>query len=169
MAMRTIYLVSDRQASFQRSHFSLFVPSAADPTMGTVIHVVGAPMAGYALEFKRNHSPASIPHSHEICPIGQVASAHIVDSTDAAAAPSIDCQPKGDIEIAAAQVPPPGISENFLAPVNDTTNRRCQEWTVEYVRHLASKGIIDASAVEIVQSRRDPPGHGIGLQPAGRH
>ena len=117
--MRTVHLVSDRQASFQRAHFSLFVPSATDPTKGTVIRVVGAPMAGYALEFKRNHSPASIPHSHKICPIGQVASAHIVDSTDPAAAASIDCQPKGDIEIAAAQVPPPGLSRNFLAPVDD--------------------------------------------------
>ncbi|PLB37149.1 uncharacterized protein BDW47DRAFT_107469 [Aspergillus candidus] len=167
MTPRTIYLVSDRQASSQRAHFSLFVPSTADPTRGTIIQVIGAPMTGYALEFKRNHSPSSIQHSYETCPIGQVASAHIVDSTHTAA--STDCEPKGDIEIAAAQVPPPRISENFLAPVNDTTNKRCQEWTMEYIRHLVRKGLVDASAVEIVQSKRDPPGHGIGLQPAGRH
>ena len=59
MAPRTIYLVSCRNAAHQRAHFSIFVPSAADPEVGTRIHAVGAPMAGYTLEFNRNYSPAA--------------------------------------------------------------------------------------------------------------
>jgi hypothetical protein len=49
-----------------------------------------------------------------------------------------------------------------------TTNRRCQEWTTDYVKRLVAAGYIGEDAVSIVQARRDPPSHGIGLQPAGR-
>ncbi|CAG7935421.1 unnamed protein product [Penicillium salamii] len=166
MATRTIQLVSFRNVSSQRAHFAIFVPSAADPKRGTLIHAVGAPMAGYILEFKRNYSPAMTQQRHETFPIGQVYSSNIVDSVDTAM--TKDSTPRGNIEIAASQVPTPGISQNFMAPVNDTTNKRCQEWTMEFVRHLVSKGLIAAEAIQIVQSKRDPPNHGIGLQPAAR-
>jgi hypothetical protein len=39
---------------------------------------------------------------------------------------------------------------------------------MEYIRHLVSKRLIEPEAIQIVQSRRDPPTHGIGLQPAIR-
>jgi hypothetical protein len=32
-----------------------------------------------------------------------------------------DANPRGDIEVVASQIPTPGISENFLAPVNDVS------------------------------------------------
>ncbi|GIK07578.1 hypothetical protein Aspvir_003244 [Aspergillus viridinutans] len=163
MAPRTIYLISYRQAPSQRAHFAIFVPSATDPEKGSVIHAVGAPMAGYSHEFKRGYNPTLTRRRYEMWPIGEVDSSHIVDWPDDIRA--IHTDPKGDIEIAASQVPAPGISENFMAPVNDTTNRRCQEWTMEYVRHLVAKGYIGTQAVEIVQSKRDPPTHGIGLRP----
>ncbi|CAI7643085.1 unnamed protein product [Penicillium glandicola] len=161
MATRTIYLISARNTSFQRAHFSIFVPSATNPDRGTKIHAVGAPMAGYVLEFKRNYNPSIDPHDQTF-EIGQVQSSNIVDSPDAA--PSIDSTPRGRIELAATQTPTPGISQNFMAPVNDITNKRCQEWTMEYVRHLVAKGLIDEKAIEIVQSKRDLPTHGIGLR-----
>lgn len=186
MASRTIHLISFRNISSQRAHFAIFVPSAADPKRGTLIHAVGAPMAGYILEFKRNYSPALTQRRHETFPIGQVHSSNIVDSTDTAM--TKDSTPRGNVEIAASQVPTPGISQNFMAPINDvssslttffllavlmhyllqTTNKRCQEWIMEFVRYLVGKGLIGAEAIQIVQSKRDPPTHGIGLQPAGR-
>ena len=49
-----------------------------------------------------------------------------------------------------------------------TTNRRCQEWTTDYVKRLVAVGYIGEEAVGIVQAQRDPPSHGIGLQAAGR-
>lgn len=39
---------------------------------------------------------------------------------------------------------------------------------MEYVRHLVAKGLIGVDAIQIVQSKHDPPTHGIGLQPAVR-
>ncbi|KAJ5501800.1 hypothetical protein LT330_000704 [Penicillium expansum] len=165
MATRTIYLISARNTSFQRAHFSIFVPSATNPDRGTKIHAVGAPMAGYVLEFKRNYNPSLEPHDQKFS-IGYVHSSDIVDSPDAA--PSIDSTPRGNIELAATQIPTPGISQNFMAPVNDTTNKRCQEWTMEYVRHLVAKGLIEEKAIEIIQSKRDSPTHGIGLRSVTR-
>ncbi|CAI7571674.1 unnamed protein product [Penicillium crustosum] len=165
MATRTVYLISARNTSFQRAHFSIFVPSATNPDRGTKIHAVGAPMAGYVLEFKRNYNPSLDPHDQTF-PIGQVHSSDIVDSPDAA--PSIDSTPRGKIELAATQIPTPGINHNFMAPVNDTTNKRCQEWTMECVRHLVAKGLIDEEVIEIVQSKRDSPTHGISLRSVTR-
>ena len=49
-----------------------------------------------------------------------------------------------------------------------TTNRRCQEWTTDYVKRLVTAGYIGEDAVSTVQAQRDPPSHGIGLQAAGR-
>ncbi|KAJ5474903.1 hypothetical protein N7475_004469 [Penicillium sp. IBT 31633x] len=146
MTTRTVYLISARNTSFQRAHFSIFVPSASNPDQGTKIHAVGAPMAGYILEFKRNYNPSLEIHD-QMFPIGQVSSFDIIDSPNAA--PSI---------------PTPGISNNFMAPVNDTNNKRCQEWTMEYVRYLVAKDLIGEEAIRIVESKRDPPTHGIGLR-----
>ena len=117
MATRTIYLVSFRYSSAQRAHFGIFVPSEADPSKGTLIHAVGAPMAGYRLEFKRNYSPGESQQPYVMDPIGDVYSQHIVNSTDTAK--GSDSTPRGNLEVAASLVPTPGISQNFLAPVND--------------------------------------------------
>lgn len=76
-------------------------------------------MAGYVLEFKRNYNPSLEPHDQKFS-IGYVHSSDIVDSPDAA--PSIDSTPRGNIELAATQIPTPGISQNFMAPVNDVSN-----------------------------------------------
>ncbi|MCJ1255127.1 hypothetical protein MMC24_002943 [Lignoscripta atroalba] len=167
MAIRTVYLVSARNTPWQRAHFSIFVPSAgtANPALGTIIHVVGAPMAGYSLEFKRNYAPELSNEPHTMVPIGSVDESNIVDH--ASADTTIYSTPRGNLEIAASRIPPPRISQNFMAPVNDTTNRRCQEWTTEYVRRLVELGYISAGAIDIVQSLRDPPNHGIGLRRAG--
>jgi hypothetical protein len=39
---------------------------------------------------------------------------------------------------------------------------------MEYVRRLVDLRYIGADAIEVVQSKRDPPTHGIGLQLIGR-
>ncbi|OQD73975.1 hypothetical protein PENDEC_c013G04801 [Penicillium decumbens] len=166
MSMRTIYLIASRNASSQRAHFAIFVPANENPDRGTLIQAIGAPMTGYVLEFKRNHEPKedSLEKSTMI-EIGHVDSTDIVDSTSGVK--SSDGIPKGKIEIVASQIPTPGISDNFLAPVNDMTNKRCQEWTMEFVRQLVSQRLIESEAIQIVQSRRDPPSHGIGLRSIG--
>ncbi|KZF19809.1 hypothetical protein L228DRAFT_250235 [Xylona heveae TC161] len=116
-------------------------------------------MTGFVLEFKRNYSPAMTTEPYEMFPIGEVSADNVADSTSNEQ--SIDDRPQDNLEHQASQIPPPRISENFRAPVNNTTNRRCQEWTTDYVRRLVDRGIIGAEALEIVQSKRDPPSHGI--------
>ena len=188
MATRTVFLVSFRRSLSQRAHFAIFIPSAVNPQQGILIHVVGAPMAGYSLQFKRNYAPAKTRQLYTMTPIGQISAQHVIDSTDTQG--SQDSTPRCNMEVVAARVAPPRISQNFMAPVNDvscmhasfvpdmvgalsnnqpqTTNKRCQEWTMEYVRELVRVGYIGPEAIEAVNSRRDPPNHGIGLQPAGR-
>lgn len=119
MAPRTIYLVSDRTAAHQRAHFSIFVPSATNPSNGTLIHAIGAPMFGYTLVFRRNYSPEPSNSLPQIWAIGEVDSQHIVDTTGEEI--TDDSDPRGDIEKAASQCPAPRISENFMAPVNEVS------------------------------------------------
>jgi hypothetical protein len=145
-------------------------------------------MAGYSLEFKRDYEPATTRQPYTMTPIGQISAQHVIDSTNNQE--SLDSTPRCNVEIVAVRVAPPRISQNFRAPVNDvscmhpsfvpdmvgassnnqpqTTNKRCQEWTMEYVRELVRVGYIGPEAMQAVNSRRDPPNHGIGLQPAGR-
>lgn len=118
MTRRTIHLIASRNAEAQRAHFAIFVPSEKGPEQGTLIEAVGAPMAGYMLEFKRNYSPPNDSvENYEIIPIGEIDSANIVD--DESGVKSADVDPRGDIEVVAAQIPTPGINENFLTPVNE--------------------------------------------------
>ncbi|KAJ5898708.1 hypothetical protein N7504_008996 [Penicillium tannophilum] len=166
MASRIIYLISSRNSEAQRAHFAVFVPSERDSEHGTLIQAVGAPMAGYYLEFKRNYSPADSSEKYTVFPIGEVEPVNIVDPEPGPK--RSDCTPNGVIEVAATEVPTPGISENFLAPVNDVSNKRCQEWTMEYIRHLVGKRLIGSDAIRTVQSKRDPPYHGVGLQSTTR-
>ncbi|RAL17502.1 uncharacterized protein BO97DRAFT_7291 [Aspergillus homomorphus CBS 101889] len=143
-------------------------------------------MVGSNLEFDRNYDPVLAGPKHEMYAIGQVDSTNIVDSTTTK--PSIDNTPHGNIEVAASEVQPPRISENFMAPVNegrdlfydpsfmdddlhDSPLDHQQEMPgVDHgiVCHLVSKGLIAADAIEIVQSKRDSPTHGIGLQSVGQ-
>jgi hypothetical protein len=118
MSPRAIYLITSRNAEAQRAHFAIFVPAAEQADRGTLIQAIGAPMTGYILEFKRNHSPKEdSTEKYTMIEIGHVDSANIVDPTSGVK--GSDGVPKGNIEIAASQVPTPGISDNFLAPVND--------------------------------------------------
>jgi hypothetical protein len=114
MTPRTIYLLSLRQAASQRAHFAIFVPSAINPQKGSLINVVGAPMTGFSHQFERGYDPDIAQQDYEMWPIGEVDSSHIADWPDDVRA--IHTDPKGDMEIAACQVPAPGLSENFMAP-----------------------------------------------------
>jgi hypothetical protein len=118
MATRTIYLATFRQSSKQRAHFSIFVPSPEQSDIGTIIHVVGAPMAGYSLEFKRNYSLSTGDQPLDQCvPIGEVSVENIVDWPPGEERK--ETTSKGNLEVAATKVASPRISQNFLAPVND--------------------------------------------------
>ena len=81
---------------------------------------MGAPMAGYHLEFKRYYSPLETRQQFEICPIGKTQSSNIVDSSDQRTGP--DQVPRSNLEMAASRIPAPGVSRNFTEPVNEVSS-----------------------------------------------
>lgn len=120
MSNNPVHLVSYRQSPTQRAHFAIFVPSKADPEVGTLIHAVGTPMHGYELEFQRNYRPASDLRTYTMVTIGSIEAQHIAEATSPDQVS--DKVPKGDIERAASKVPTPRASQNFIAPVNDVSD-----------------------------------------------
>jgi hypothetical protein len=115
---RSIYLVAFRETKARRAHFSVFVPSLATSERGTLIHVVGTPMSGFGLEFKRNYSPAGTKRQHKVTRLGDVPAGNIVDFQPASETVTLDVKPKDELERIAARVAPPGVSKNFLGPVD---------------------------------------------------
>ncbi|KAL6247879.1 hypothetical protein RBB50_005227 [Rhinocladiella similis] len=148
---KKIHLLKFRQATNQRAHFAIYIHEGEFPGTGILVHVVGAPMAGFQLEIKLNYNLDNTQQRYTHHLLGQVSA-----STAAT------------IKQLASNVRPPGISQNFMAPVDGVNNKRCQEWTKEYVQLLVQRHLLDQTALEIIQSQRDPPGFGIGLAPAGR-
>ncbi|BCR97216.1 uncharacterized protein AKAW2_30535A [Aspergillus luchuensis] len=146
MPPRAIYLVTSRNSPSQRAHFSIFVPSVACSTIGTSIHVVGAPMMGYQLEFKRNHALSSNEEPYETVLLGHVDSQHIADSLKESSSMYVDHTSRSDLEIAASQIPAPRVSENFMAPVNDVSNSRvphCLCSSLTYTDHQQEMSRVD--------------------------
>jgi len=115
MSTRVLYLISFRQSARQRAHFTIWVPYANGKD-GTLIHVIGAPMAWYQLEFKRKYDPSATARKHESFQIGQISSHLVHDWTGER---SNDSTPRGNLETVASQIPPPRKNENFMAPVNE--------------------------------------------------
>lgn len=126
MAPRIVSLVAYRLSPNQRAHFAVFVPSASNNDFGSIIHVVGAPMAGFQLEFKRQYAITLTQRPYTREPIGQIDSQYLADdlfdTSTISSTPIRDSTPKCEIELVASQIPPPGISQNFMAPVNDVSN-----------------------------------------------
>jgi hypothetical protein len=134
MARRDVYLAKSRPSSRMRAHFGILIPNEKTPPealhlhtshveapafLGTIIHVVGAPMAGFCLEFKRNFDANRDQDLKEVIRIGSIDETHVADPpvTDF----SRDEKPICALEVAATKIPPPKKSENFLAPVNDVS------------------------------------------------
>ena len=146
-----IDLIQYRQISWQRAHFAIYVhnpaSSAAQADTVTLINVVGNPINGFVHEIKPDYHLTSEPLKHETTYLTTIDLSHI------------------DAMIKVAQgIEPPKRSEDFLAPVDGVKNRRCQEWMMEYVQALVKQDLVDEDVVRIVQSKRDPPDHGIGLR-----
>jgi hypothetical protein len=171
-----------------RAHFAIFIPNGEDiekdpndreaKCTGHQIHVTGEPFNGYYLEFKRNHSVGAERDLEKAVLIGHVESKYVVDTEDRKFVPNQ--RVLGTLDTVAASIPAPGPNEDVRAPVNDIcgcditctpsgltifqrTNRRCQEWTMEFVRTLTGPQFryLYESASATVQAERDEPTHGI--------
>ena len=118
MATRTLYLLIYRTQTVQRAHFGIWIAYSEGGDIVTKIHVVGNPMIGFTLQFKRKYDPKETARAPQIVPIGIIDASHVHifegERTE-------DTVPRGDLEQAASQIPPPRPSKNFLAPVNDVS------------------------------------------------
>jgi hypothetical protein len=77
MSTRTIFLIIYPGQSNQRSYFGIWVPYQEGDDEGTVIHIVGALMAGFSLEFKRKYNPKETVRVTQLVPIGSVHVQHV--------------------------------------------------------------------------------------------
>lgn len=132
---RNIYLIKSRNSSRMRAHFGILIPNTdtctqdlhlhttdpeTPPFLGTVIHVIGAPMAGFHLEFKRNFDANRDQELKEVILVGSINGIHVADPPFTNF--SREDKPICTVEAVATQIPPPRKSENFLAPVNDVSS-----------------------------------------------
>lgn len=70
-------------------------------------------MVGYQLEIKRDFVPHDEVGTVRLVGLGETAKGNVVESEDDI--------PRGNIELVASGLPPPGISEDFMKPVNDVS------------------------------------------------
>ncbi|KAM4065821.1 hypothetical protein HRG_012919 [Hirsutella rhossiliensis] len=171
MAPRTIYLAKYRSGS-QRAHFAIFVPNSAGNHIDlekefrsvncpvTVIHVVGEPlMSGFALEIKRNYDGKYSLQLEKVTALGSIDSAHIFEPPNKEV--KTESITRCKLEREAAQVPPPPKGQDLRAPIDGVKTKRCQEWTMEFLKRLVTEGLLTAEAVGIAEKERDPPTLGI--------
>ncbi|UNI16350.1 hypothetical protein JDV02_002787 [Purpureocillium takamizusanense] len=173
---RPVYLALHPGGPNSRTHFAVFIPHAslADtdlsassfkdaPCTGTIVQVVGEPlMSGYALEFKRNFDCSTAHDLRKLVLLGTVDEKHIHDSGNVTGGVSVvDAVPRSRLETEASRVPPPPKGQDMRLPIDGVNTKRCQEWTMEFIRRLVGQGLIQAEAVDIVQSHRDSPTRGI--------
>lgn len=146
-----VHLIQYRQVSWQRAHFAIYIHQSSSSTVeadaGTLINVIGNPINGFVHEIRPDYNLAREELKHEVTYLTTID----VSNLDTM------------IKIAQA-IEPPRRSENFMAPVDGVKNRRCQEWTTEYVQALVNDGLFGLDVARLVQSKRDPPEHGIGLK-----
>jgi hypothetical protein len=163
---RTLHLVVYPKQVSQHAHFGIRVADKEGGDFGTLIHVVGSPMTGSALQFRRRYAPKDDDRHPRVLRVGEIETQHIHDYEGERGE---DITSKGSLEGVAAQIQPPRPSENFRAPINDvsvfffrmfafiltgqTTNRRCQEWTMDFVRRLVAVVYLDESLIKVVQSQ----------------
>ena len=129
MASRPIWLAKFRSTALQRAHFALFVPSDAyieqdpndriKPCVGTLIHVVGLPMAGFRHEFKRNYDISQTTRLEKMVRIGWLESKLVYDPETQVV--TVEDTARGQLDNEATKLPAPGKSKNFMAPVNNVT------------------------------------------------
>ncbi|KAI1451420.1 hypothetical protein F4805DRAFT_103091 [Annulohypoxylon moriforme] len=105
---RTIYLLVYNSRLFP-AHWSLWIPSPENPDVGKRIHAQGDVATGFELCFERNYDKGQTSRRHEILPLADVDSVHIID-TPGDGTRSTDQEPKDRLENIVLSVPTPGPS-----------------------------------------------------------
>lgn len=89
------------------AHWALFIPTAANPDVGKIIHATGDVLQGFEVEFKRGYNEADTKRRKEVIDLCTVDGAYVDDGP---LQRSTDKRPIDDIERKAAAIPTPGKS-----------------------------------------------------------
>ncbi|KAI1093219.1 hypothetical protein F5B19DRAFT_154075 [Rostrohypoxylon terebratum] len=150
---RTIYLVVYNSRLFP-AHWSLWIPSTSNPNIGTRVHAQGDVATGFEICFERNYDIGQTSRKHEILPLADVDSAHVVD-TPGDGSRSVDQEPRDKLETIALRIPAPGPS---LLPFQSRTSgakveiKNCQTWLINVIREFHKEGIVDDNALRVIMS-----------------
>ena len=185
MSYRPVYLLKYQATGQGRKHVAIFIPNAAhvdkNPTdrnsgcLGTIIHVIGAPMSGFAHQFKRNYNSSESRNLESGTNLGSVDSRHVHDPSTTQF--STDQQSSGAnmLDDLALRVPAPPISPDWMNPANAVRNlfdlsileqsvdidkaniRDCQNWAQDYVARLATANLMNQAAAQTMTGLVDPP------------
>jgi hypothetical protein len=115
---RTLHLVVYPGQAGQRAHFGIWVADEECGNFGSLIHVVGSPMTGFALQFRRRYAPKDDDRHPRLLRIGEIETQHVHSYEGESGE---DTAPKGNLENMAARIQPPRLSGNFRVPVNDVS------------------------------------------------
>lgn len=112
---RKLFLIVYKSPLFP-AHWSLWIPSLADPNIGKRIHVTGDVYSGFEHEFVRNYNLENDTRTQVSIMLGEVDDKHVVDDEDSPDLKNDDEErdqtPRDRIEEIALEVPAPGPSMN---------------------------------------------------------
>ncbi|KAG9097842.1 hypothetical protein FRC06_007124 [Ceratobasidium sp. 370] len=150
-AHRSVYLLVFRSPVFP-AHWALWVPRLDDPHVGKIISAVGDPLTGFVHEIQRSFSLGSPNSMLPILLCNTVERNHVVDG-ELDQESTVDTGATDSLEDVAFTVTPPSKSLNSVADPGvgqRVAIKNCQTWMREYVSKLVERGILDASAVGIL-------------------
>ncbi|CZS98073.1 hypothetical protein WAI453_011896 [Rhynchosporium graminicola] len=130
--------------------WAILVPEAGSETKGTVIHVTGTPFTGYGLEFKRGYESALTRRVYHRIPLALVKEEHIQDVLQTRP-DEVDINPRDALEVEAKKIDPPTASPE---PLNPKVGKRCQDWTLEYIEWLISRGYLTSEVLAVLDTAK---------------
>ncbi|KAF3391177.1 hypothetical protein DPV78_010916 [Talaromyces pinophilus] len=155
---RNIFLIIYKSPLFP-AHWSLWIPSVANPNIGKRIHVTGDVKSGFEHEFVRNYDLRSETRTHVVILMGEVEDKYVADDDEDLRreewVEERDKSPRDQMEEVAIKIPAPGPSMNpasrDAAPTKRARMRNCQHWLADFVTELVRRNILPASADSAVQ------------------
>ncbi|KAG8631132.1 hypothetical protein KVT40_000272 [Elsinoe batatas] len=159
-----LYLAKYQPTPSQRRHFGIFIPypSHADhdpddrpaPILGSQIHVIGNPMSGSVHEFKRAFNPfAKGERCEKLVLLGFIDGEFCSDGPEGVEGVVRDHVPRSRVERKAVRVEAPRGGRMCWRGWMRGKNRRCQEWTMDFLKRLVEKGWVDEGAVRVAEGR----------------
>ncbi|KAG6810391.1 hypothetical protein H0H92_012074 [Tricholoma furcatifolium] len=149
MSARNVYLVSVPLRN-ARPHWAIWIPvnSNSPNAVGKKIHAVGAPQSGFEIVVEHAFDWSSDADKTHLFLLGTTDASNIIDIAEPTRTTSLNKDDKFEkvastvsAVVAALQRDIPGM-------------RRCQEWTMDYIKALVKAGLLPDDAIVVVAEAR---------------